>query len=78
VSITPVQTNSLTLRLLTLGGTIRGQFRLAGDDHWRDAGECPLPGVEGAKANLSLQFYQGAGTAGHWARVSDFLVVERP
>ncbi len=57
---------------------IRGQFRATGTQAWREVGECSLPASNNPKPKLSLQFYQGAEHAEHWARVTDFRVVRFP
>jgi hypothetical protein len=43
-------------------------------DEWREAGECDSPGPSGAKAKISLQFYQGPANIEHWARVTEFRI----
>ena len=75
IAIIPLDSFSVRVRFVVSGNTIRGQFRPAGADAWRDAGECDLP-VKGAP-KISLQFYQGPASAEHWAKVSEFRVARR-
>lgn len=78
MSITPVKTNTVKLRLLVKGAAIRGQFQQDGSAEWQDAGSCSAPVPEGGKPNICLQFYQGDTAAPHWALVSAFEVKKRP
>jgi ubiquinone/menaquinone biosynthesis C-methylase UbiE len=75
--IVPVQTNSVCLKLLVKSDRIQGLMRPANASEWRQVGECSLPAPTNSVAKLSLQFYQGRETDGHWARVTEFRVVRR-
>jgi regulation of enolase protein 1 (concanavalin A-like superfamily) len=72
IAIIPLDTFTVRLRFTVSGNRIRGRFRPAGADAWRDAGECDLPAR--GEPKISLQFYQGPAQAEHWARVSEFRV----
>lgn len=76
IAIIPIDAHVLRLRLLVAGNKLRGQFRPAGSEAWRDAGSCDLPARGTPK--VSLQFYQGPAQAEHWARVNEFRIVRRP
>lgn len=71
VSITPLNSHSVELRMRVSGNRIRGSFKTSGRE-WRDVGECDLP-VKGGP-HVSLQFYQGPPDTEHWARVSEFTI----
>lgn len=71
ISITPLNSENVQLRLLVREGRIRGYFKTP-TTGWRDVGECDLP-VKGPP-RISLQFYQGPKDDAHWARVSDLTV----
>lgn len=75
IAIIPIEALSLEVRFLVSADVIRGQFRAAGDDLWRDAGECPLPAHGEPRA--SLQVYQGAPGVERWARFNQFRVSRR-
>lgn len=77
VAIIPLDSASVRLKFLVTGNQIRGQFRTPDSVDWRDVGQCTLPAPANAKANISLQFYQGSETTEHWARVSDFRITSR-
>lgn len=77
VKILPLTSDRVKLRYLVSGNRLRGQFQPAGSDTWLEVGECDLPVPEKAKAQISLQFYQGPADAEHWARVTDFCVRQR-
>ena len=76
IAIIPLDSFTVSVRLLVKGDRLRGQFRNPGDAAWRDAGECDLP-VKGSP-NISLQFYQGSPQMEHWARVSNFRLAQKP
>jgi regulation of enolase protein 1 (concanavalin A-like superfamily) len=78
VAIIPLRSFSVQLRLAVKGNRIRGQFRPAGFEQWRDAGECDLPAVTDGQAKISLQFYQGPAKVEHWARVTEFRIRRLP
>ena len=71
ISITPLNSEKVQLRLLVRDGRIRGYFKTPTSE-WRDAGECDLPAK--GPPHISLQFYQGPRDESHWARVSDLTV----
>ncbi len=74
ISITPIQGDSVRLKLSVQGARIRGRFRVPDSGEWREAGACDAPAPAHGKAAVSLQFYQGPAEHRHWARVSDFLI----
>ena len=74
IAIIPLDSFRVRLRLSVQGNRIHGQFRTPGADEWREAGECDSPGPSGAKAKISLQFYQGPAKIEHWARVTEFRI----
>lgn len=71
ISITPLDSTSVQLRLVVKGKQIRGLFKTPKGE-WREVGHCDLP-VKG-KPQISLQFYQGPADEEHWARVSQFMI----
>jgi regulation of enolase protein 1 (concanavalin A-like superfamily) len=71
ISITPLDSTSVELRLLVKGKRIRGQFKTPKAD-WREVGECDLP-IKG-QPQVSLQFYQGPADVEHWARVTSLTI----
>lgn len=71
ISITPLDSTSVELRLVVDEKRIRGRFKTPKGE-WRDVGECDPP-VKGAP-KISLQFYQGPADAEHWGRVSEFSI----
>ena len=75
IAIVPIEALALDVRFLVSGDVIRGQFRPAGDDRWKDAGECPLPARGEPRA--SLQVYQGPPGVDRWARFNRFRVSRR-
>lgn len=77
VAIVALDSTSVRLRLIAKGNRIRGQFRTPGANDWREVGECDTPTPRGAKAKISLQFYQGPAEAEHWARVTELRIVKR-
>ena len=76
IAIKPLESASVRLRFFVTGNQIRGQFRTPDSTDWRDVGECTLPTPGEAKANISLQFYQGSEQAEHWARVTEFRILK--
>jgi regulation of enolase protein 1 (concanavalin A-like superfamily) len=77
MSINPVKTNTVKLRLLVKGNDIRGQFQQEGSTEWQDAGSCTAPVPEGGKPNICLQFYQGDPASPHWGLVTEITVKKR-
>lgn len=71
ISITPLDSDDVELRLIVRGKKIRGQFKTPKAD-WRDVGETDVP-ANGAP-HVSLQFYQGAANDEHWSRVSNLTI----
>ncbi len=78
VSITPLKTNTVKLRLLVKSGTVRGQFQPDGGKEWQDAGSCTIPMPEGGKPSICLQCYQGDTAAPHWGLLTGFTVRKIP
>jgi regulation of enolase protein 1 (concanavalin A-like superfamily) len=71
ISITPLDSDAVELRIVVSNGRVRGRFKTPKAD-WRDVGECDLPAK--GEPKISLQFYRGPEDAEHWARVSDLTV----
>lgn len=78
MAILPLKTSTVKLRLLVKGTTIRGQYLPEGAAAWQDAGTCTAPVPEKGNPHVSLQFYQGAKDAPHWARATGFTVKRLP
>ncbi|MGZ4987013.1 MAG: hypothetical protein ACXWBP_03130 [Limisphaerales bacterium] len=75
ISITPLNSDTVTLRMLVHGDEIRGFFKTPTATDWKEVGSCDLPKPEKKKpARVSLQFYQGAPNVNHWVRVTDFQI----
>ena len=72
ISITPLDAQTLELRLTVKGNQIKGSFKKPKGE-WREVGECDLPATK-AEPKISLQFYRGPADAEHWARVSELTV----
>jgi regulation of enolase protein 1 (concanavalin A-like superfamily) len=72
INIIPITSPPVQLRLTVTGDRIRGQFRAAGAENWREAGECDLPAHGTPK--VSLQCYQGVPHVEHWARLTEFRI----
>ena len=73
ISITPLDSTVVGLRILAKDNLIRGQFRTP-QNTWRDVGECDMPVLPGTTPRISLQFYQGSENEEHWARITDFRI----
>jgi len=73
IAIIPVDPLTIDLRLIADDTTIRGSFRAAGRNEWREAGSCELP--RRGPPKLSIQCYQGLPDVGHWARISNVRVM---
>lgn len=74
LAIIPIEALTVELRLIADGKTIRGAFRPAGAEEWREAGSCDLP-VRGLP-KLALECYQGPAQTERWARISNVRVRE--
>ena len=72
IAIIPVEPLVIELRLMIDDANIRGSFRAAGSNEWREAGRCTPPAKGPPK--LSIQCYQGPADAEHWARISNVSV----
>jgi regulation of enolase protein 1 (concanavalin A-like superfamily) len=72
IAIIPLEPLRVDLRLIVDGRIIRGSFRPAGSNEWREAGRCDPPARGAPK--LSIQCYQGPSKAEHWARISNVTV----
>ena len=70
----PIGVTTLHLRLTARGTTLKGEYRTKATEEWRVAGECELP-VKG-DAKISLQAYQGPADAEHWAKISEFRLID--
>ncbi len=75
IAIIPAESTSLRLRLFVNKDQIRGRFRVAGAENWREVGECSLPAPASQKPKISFQFYQGPENTEHWARLTEFRVL---
>jgi regulation of enolase protein 1 (concanavalin A-like superfamily) len=73
IKIIPLDSNSVTLRLVVSDNKIRGRFKTPKGE-WRDVGECDLPAPANGRAHVSLQFYQGLPDVEHWAKVSEVTI----
>ncbi len=71
ISITPLDSKGVELRMRVSENRIIGSFRTPGGN-WREVGQCDMP-AKGAPS-ISLQFYQGPADVEHWAKVSDFVI----
>ncbi len=77
ISITPLDSQVVFLRIIAKENHVRGQFRTPQNADWREAGECDMPVPSGsAQARACLQFYQGHDKEEHWAKVTDFRISE--
>ena len=74
ISITPLTSNKVHLRMRVTDRGITGSFQIPGTDRWTTVGQCELPKSPNVNATpkTGLQFYQGVAGSGHWARVTDF------
>lgn len=77
IAIVPLESTSVRLRMIVKGNQIRGEFRAPNSNEWHAAGECNAPAPVNSQAKISLQFYQGVAEVEHWARVTEFRIVER-
>jgi regulation of enolase protein 1 (concanavalin A-like superfamily) len=77
VSITPLTSNKVNLRMQISRNGIAGCFRIAGSDPWTNVGKCELPTSPepGARPKIAFQFYQGVSGSGHWARATNFRII---
>jgi regulation of enolase protein 1 (concanavalin A-like superfamily) len=74
ISITPLDSTTVGLRIIAKGNLVRGQFQTSNSSGWRDVGFCDMPAPERIQPRISLQFYQGSEKEPHWAKVTDFRV----
>jgi len=72
LSIVPMKSNIIRVRLTVLGNRIHGQYQIPGSAEWHEGGQCDLP--ENGAPKASIQAYQGAPESAHWARVTDFRI----
>jgi regulation of enolase protein 1 (concanavalin A-like superfamily) len=79
ISITPLDSTTVRLRLMVSAHEINGAFSVTGGKSWKEVGVCelPTPGTAGTAPQISLQCYQGAPASEHWTRVSDFKILRR-
>ena len=75
LSIIPLESNKLDLRLTVTGDKIHGQWRYHGETDWREGGKCTAPGKEAPK--VSIQCYQGPEDEVHWARITEVYIEHR-
>jgi regulation of enolase protein 1 (concanavalin A-like superfamily) len=81
ISITPLDSHVVYLRIIAKENRVRGQFRTPQTSEWRDVGECDMPLPLGNPPSIAipprvcLQFYQGPEKEEHWAKVTDFRIV---
>lgn len=76
IAIVPLDSSVVHLRITVKGGKIRGEFKGSSANDWRVVGECEAPRLN-SPPKISLQFYQGAVEAEHWARVNEFRIRKR-
>lgn len=69
ITIIPLSTHVVDLRLRVDGSTIAGYYRPRGKEEWIRAGECELPPAHDRIPHLSIQVYQGAAAIEHWATI---------
>ena len=75
IKILPLDSATVTLRLLVKDNRIRGQFRTPDAKEWTEVGECDLP-VKG-EPKICLQFYQGPAKVERWTNVTEFKVSQK-
>lgn len=73
----PIAVTSVRVRLLVASRRIRGEYMPLGGDKWLEAGSGDLPAPPEGRAKISLHCYQGPPDAEHWARFSDFRILQR-
>jgi regulation of enolase protein 1 (concanavalin A-like superfamily) len=80
ISITPLKSNQVHLKMIVSESGISGAFQMPGADRWTEVGHCELPKSSQADAapKISMQFYQGVNGSRHWARVTDFRISTMP
>ena len=76
IAIIPIDALQVDLRFVATNNVIRGAFRPAGSNEWREAGSCGLP-IRG-DPQVAIQCYQGPAKAEHWARISNFAMESIP
>ena len=74
LSIIPVTSNSIEVRLTGNGKYVHGEFRKPDSATWEPAGRCELPVAGPPKA--SIQAYQGLPGVEHWAKVRGFRITQ--
>jgi regulation of enolase protein 1 (concanavalin A-like superfamily) len=75
IKILPLDSSTVTLRLLVKDNRIRGQFRTPDAREWTEVGETDLP-VKG-DPKICLQFYQGPAKVERWVNVTEFQVSQK-
>jgi regulation of enolase protein 1 (concanavalin A-like superfamily) len=76
ISITPLDSQVVFLRIIAKENHVRGQFRTRKTSQWREVGECDMPVPSGTPPRVCLQFYQGPEKEEHWAKVTDFRIAK--
>src|SRR5436190_7094083 len=76
VSIIPLDSTIVSLRIFAKQNRIRGQFRTPQASEWREVGECDMPVPSGVQPRICLQFYQGPEKEERWAKVTDFRILK--
>jgi len=76
VSITPLDSTSVSLRIVAKQNRIRGQFSTPQSSEWREVGDCDMPVPSGVQPQICLQFYQGPPKEEHWAKATDFRILK--
>ena len=71
ISITPIDADTVELRLQITEGRIAGFFKMQ-KGGWQRVGACTPPA--NGQPSISLMFYQGAADVRHWARVSELTI----
>ncbi len=75
IKILPLDSSTVTLRLLVKDNRIRGQFRTPDSKEWQEVGETDLPAA--GEPKICLQFYQGPAKVERWVNVTEFKVSQK-
>jgi regulation of enolase protein 1 (concanavalin A-like superfamily) len=76
IKILPLESTTVSVRIIVKDKTIRGQFKTPDAKEWTEVGECDVP--EKGRPKISLQFYQGPRDLVRWVRVTGFRVTAVP
>jgi len=75
ISITALDSTIVSLRMISKGNQVRGQFQAPKSSDWHEVGTCDMPAPAEIDPRICLQFYQGAEKEPHWAKIKDFRIV---